>query len=216
MGDGNDIALIDGSNSSVTLGQGSDKVIFAKQVKGVTINDLQVSDVGVSKVYRSEGTVGDDSFFGTNNSIDLIFAGSGEDLIYGFEETDILLGQYGDDTISGGSGDDFIIAGAGKDTLTGGAGKDSFIFNLQESSFYDFHSVEDFDEEQDLIYLLSSNFDLRPTTEVVEGDTIVNYKGKKVAELKDFSSSTFSDDNIYLLSNNSLDEIEDIINLEMI
>jgi len=216
LGDGNDIALVEGSNSTITLGLGRDELIFTPNAKEVKITDFQVPGKGISTVYKLEGKDTGEVLVGKVNALDVIFAGSGNDTVYGFDQADILIGEGGNDDVFGGSGDDFIIAGSGKDNLTGGEGKDSFIFDLSKSGFYDFHSINDFDENDDRIFLLSSKFDSKPTIEVLGSNTLLYYKGKKFAEIKDFVSSSFSKEDLALVTESSFDYIEDNLHFDIV
>jgi len=87
------------------------------------------------------GTIGDDSYTGSNRynfllglgGDDLLRAstvntkingGVGNDQIYGNIGHDTLLGGEGDDVIYGGGGDDVVVAWSGDDFVDGGTGND--------------------------------------------------------------------------------------------
>jgi Ca2+-binding RTX toxin-like protein len=71
---------------------------------------------------------GDDTIYGTKNSVDIVFGGGGNDKIFGIHpdekagviDVDVLFGNDGDDNIYGGSGANLLVGGDGNDNLFGG------------------------------------------------------------------------------------------------
>ncbi len=72
-----------------------------------------------------EGTAGNDTLTGYDESADAIFGLGGNDQIAGRDGDDTLDGGSGADTLSGDAGADILRGGAGADVVAGGAGKDT-------------------------------------------------------------------------------------------
>ena len=216
LGEGNDIALITGSGSIITSGFGKDKIIFSSASKNIEITDLTIPSANVTGAIKTVGTENKDTLTGELNNIDLIFAGAGDDLIYGFEESDVLLGENGNDVVYGGEGNDILIAGKGKDKLNGGEGADSFVIDIDKGDFYDYHVIKDFQENIDTVYLLAEKFDVIPQLGKDGNNISISYKGRKVAEFDNFSSSNFSSSDILLISYDSFDDLESTLLLDIV
>jgi Ca2+-binding RTX toxin-like protein len=120
-----DLALGDGTDSIVIIGQGTaDAIGFG--ANGISLDAGGTPDVtGVGTVESSTVNAGggDDTVSGREGG------GLGGDFttaltILGEEGNDALKGGDGEDEISGGSGNDSLKGGAGGDTLDGGSGGD--------------------------------------------------------------------------------------------
>jgi Ca2+-binding RTX toxin-like protein len=120
-----DLALGDGTDSVVIIGQGTaDAIGFG--TNGISLDAGGTPDVtGVGTVESSTVNAGggDDTVSGREGG------GLGGDFataltLHGEDGNDTLTGGDGDDEISGESGNDTLRAGAGADTLDGGAGGD--------------------------------------------------------------------------------------------
>ncbi|QUE31651.1 calcium-binding protein [Francisella philomiragia] len=91
------------------------------------------------------GTDASETITGTNDAVDVVYAGAGDDIVYLGSGDDIADAGDGDDivkalnggnnTIEGGAGDDTIEVGAGDDVITGGQG-DDVIFGGEGSDTY--------------------------------------------------------------------------------
>ena len=180
------------------------------------ITDLTIPSANVTGAIKTVGTENKDTLTGELNNIDLIFAGAGDDLIYGFEESDVLLGENGNDVVYGGEGNDILIAGKGKDKLNGGEGADSFVIDIDKGDFYDYHVIKDFQENIDTVYLLAEKFDVIPQLGKDGNNISISYKGRKVAEFDNFSSSNFSSSDILLISYDSFDDLESALLLDIV
>lgn len=136
---------------------------------------------GVSK----RGTTGDDFMVGTFGG-DRLNGNRGEDLIFGLSGNDNISGGDGNDTVYGGSGNDringdysdeddgndIISGGHGNDTLEGGDGYDLFVFYKGETGH---DIIEDFDNDDDKIDLVSYNVEYSDLRFVQNGDDTVIY-----------------------------------------
>jgi Ca2+-binding RTX toxin-like protein len=112
-----DLALGDGSDSIVIIGQGTADAI------GFGANGISL-DAGGTPDVTGVGTV-------ESSTVD---AGAGDDTVSGREDGGLggvfaaavtIDGDVGNDALTGGDGDDQIIGGSGIDTLRGGAGGDT-------------------------------------------------------------------------------------------
>lgn len=72
----------------------------------------------------TQGTEGDDAFFGSDDEKDVYNGNGGNDTILGGRKRDTLSGGDGDDTIDGGYGADTLNGGAGNDIIFGDRGGD--------------------------------------------------------------------------------------------
>jgi Ca2+-binding RTX toxin-like protein len=120
-----DLALGDGTDSVVVIGQGTaDAIGFG--INGISLDAGGTPDVtGVGTVESSSVNAGggDDTVSGKEGGgLGGVFAMALT--IRGEDGNDALTGGDGDDEISGGSGIDTIRGGAGGDTLDGGSGGD--------------------------------------------------------------------------------------------
>jgi len=70
------------------------------------------------------GTNGNDTLTGYDDSNDLLNGAAGNDDLSGLTGEDQLSGGAGDDVLDGGGGDDNLIGGGGNDLLIGGMGDD--------------------------------------------------------------------------------------------
>ena len=120
-----DLALGDGTDSVVIIGQGTaDAIGFG--TNGISLDaggTPDVTGVGTVESFTVNAGGGDDTVSGKEGG------GLGGDFataltLRGDDGDDTLAGGDGDDEISGESGDDTLRAGAGADTLDGGAGGD--------------------------------------------------------------------------------------------
>tara|TARA_X000001036_G_scaffold326974_1_gene305502 strand:- start:15 stop:665 length:651 start_codon:yes stop_codon:yes gene_type:complete len=216
LGAGDDVALINGSGSIITVGEGKDTLILAVDARDLEIKGFQGPTKGVSSVTKVIGSSGGDELSGNDETTDLILAGSGDDLIYGFDSEDILLGQEGNDTVFGGNGNDFIFSGAGNDKLDGGEGEDGFVFDLAKMKDGNVHQIEDFDPNSDSIYLLSTGFDEKPVVSKSGNNTLISYKGKKVVEVTDVSPDSIKAEDILLTTSDSFLDIEEAIHFDIV
>jgi Ca2+-binding RTX toxin-like protein len=120
LGDGSNLAWLNGGDDTATGGAGSD-IVF-----GGAGNDLIRLLGGSSNT--AYGGDGDDSLSGGSGA-DKLLAGAGNDQLTGAGGNDQLDGETGDDNLVAGSGVDMVVGGGGNDTLSGGKGGDTYQFD---------------------------------------------------------------------------------------
>lgn len=120
-GDGKDWIFIDANDLSIDGGDDSDRV-FVRDSNAVTLNLLGTN------VERADGNAGNDKFYATSVTYDVILAGA--------DGADVLVGGFGDDILAGQNGNDRIEGGAGRDSLIGGSGLDTFVFAVGSGRDY--------------------------------------------------------------------------------
>ena len=112
-GDGNDLLYIDADDTSINGGLGHDAVSVLPGSAGVTL------DVAAANIEDAMGGNGNDTFTGTNATVNLLLQGN--------SGNDTLLGGAGIDALNGSSGSDLLNGGAGADILVGGTGDDTYV-----------------------------------------------------------------------------------------
>jgi Ca2+-binding RTX toxin-like protein len=110
-------------------------------------------------------------------SDDTIWAQGGDDILRGGAGTDILDGGDGNDTLSGGTGTDY---------LTGGLGADRF--DLGRGGGWDI--IQDYHPEQGDRIWVNSGGSFSYTTQVVDGDTYVDFRNGDGLVIVDFIPPT--------------------------
>lgn len=98
------------------------------------------------------GTDAGETITGTNDAVDVVYAGAGDDTVYLGSGDDIadagdgddivkalnggnntIEGGAGNDILYGGLGDDTIYSGSGDDVLEGGAGADTYVIDANDT-----------------------------------------------------------------------------------
>jgi Ca2+-binding RTX toxin-like protein len=102
---------------------------------------------------------------------DTINGGSGNDSIKGGLGNDIAIGGIGNDFLDGGDGADTLSGGTGTDYLTGGLGGDRF--DLGRDGGWDI--IQDYHPEQGDQIWVDSGGAFRYSTQVIDGDTYVDF-----------------------------------------
>ncbi len=119
-GPGDDILLVQNSESQIKGGDGIDSVIFTSSQNNVF--NLTQSEVEIAFGHR-----GNDILIGGGRSSVYINAGEGDDIVIGGAANDVLVGDLGNDLIDGGAGNDLIYGGKDQDQLLGGIGDDILL-----------------------------------------------------------------------------------------
>jgi len=149
------------------------------------------------------GRAGNDTLYGSNNSVDSLYGNRGSDTLFGNGGSDGLSGGYGSDTLYGGSGADELDGGAGNDylvgygisfgiepefefdLLSGGTGADTFVLG-EDFAFYvdpanEFARIVDFSRaELDKIQVFGSASDYSLEQNIFGGSDI-SYQGNLIA-----------------------------------
>ncbi len=112
-GNGDDLLYIDADDTSINGGLGHDSVFVLPGSAGATL------DVATANIENAMGGNGNDTFTGTNATVNLLLQGN--------SGNDTLLGGAGIDALNGGSGNDLLNGGAGADILVGGTGDDTYV-----------------------------------------------------------------------------------------
>ncbi len=124
-----------GSNghSSLSLGVGSETIVFTNPNAGMTLSGSGGNDTinasGIDATFSGtlelQGDSGNDRINASGLAIGLTLRGGlDNDSLTGGSAADNLLGEAGNDTILGGSGNDTVLGGAGIDSLSGQDGND--------------------------------------------------------------------------------------------
>ncbi|MGL5943491.1 MAG: calcium-binding protein [Waterburya sp.] len=163
-GGGDDYVYTSAGIDTVIGGSGNDSLtlIYYSATDDLTINYTDINNGTVSDGSRFQGFEsifittgsGNDSINSTIKVTDL-FAGAGSDRVSSSAQDDYLFGEEGADSLKSNGGNDTLIGGSGIDTLTGGSGEDNFRF---ENPTDGFDRLVDFNVNDDLIEVLSSNF----------------------------------------------------------
>ncbi|MEM7212993.1 MAG: calcium-binding protein, partial [Pseudomonadota bacterium] len=123
---GNDLVLrFAGTDDRLTL------TLFltgAGVIETVTFDDGTVWDQTELLRLSTSGTLGDDTYIGSN-SADTLIGLEGEDSLSGLGGNDVLEGGDDDDTLDGGADADLLEGGSGDDSLSGGTGGDLYRFS---------------------------------------------------------------------------------------
>ena len=167
-GSGNDTILGAGGDDTFDGGTGNDSI------EGGVGDDLIDGGQGDDRISAGDGNDvvdagdGDDIVYGNKDQdtisggtgADLLNGGQGNDVVDGGDGNDHVLGDSGDDelfggkgsdTLDGGSGADRLNGGWGADTYTGGAGADVFVFDENQTKWWE--RITDFELGADKIEL---------------------------------------------------------------
>lgn len=169
-------------------GEGNDKINGqggADDIRGGAGNDNLIGGGGGDTL---RGEDGHDRIDGGGGN-DILVGLFGNDRLNGGKGNDRLLGYDGNDRLNGGGGNDEMFAERGNDTLTGGPGSDTFIIDTdcETATFTDFTLADDM-----LQIRLNTFGGTVPTleeifsdmVEVVQGDTVIDLGGGRVATLE--------------------------------
>ena len=142
-------ALADGrfvvswTDTSLTGGDTSDSAIraqiFDPRQAGVTLNGTLADDSFFGTIFADHlagffgndtlaGAAGDDRLHGEVGN-DTLRGGQGNDRAYGGEGHDVVRGGRGSDGLDGGTGNDTLNGGKGADAASGGTGDDLYIID---------------------------------------------------------------------------------------
>ncbi|MFM2003423.1 MAG: hypothetical protein RI963_2849 [Planctomycetota bacterium] len=126
---------------NIVLGGASNDTIRARGKANLMVGDeFNVSSNGlieynfVTKTFNADlngpglNGNGDDTIYGTKNSVDIVFGGGGNDKVFGYHpdekagvvDIDVLFGNDGADNLYGGARLNLLVGGDGNDNLFGG------------------------------------------------------------------------------------------------
>ncbi|MEZ5446102.1 MAG: calcium-binding protein [Gammaproteobacteria bacterium] len=128
---GSDLKIVSGTNSvSIRNWFVGNRIETFEFADGV----VRTASELVAPLLAQNGTSGDDTLIGLDDTDDRILAALGNDELAGGSGNDTLDGGPGDDRIDGGEGDDILIGGGGDDTLIGGRGADTYALGAGNTS----------------------------------------------------------------------------------
>jgi Ca2+-binding RTX toxin-like protein len=125
-GAGQNYAVGDGSDQSISLGALDDTLI------GGAGNDTIGSAFGEDILY---GNQGNDAVNGGGGE-DSLYGGQGDDALDGGNDSDMLFGNLGADSVNGGQDTDVVYGNQGNDTLSGGSGLDTLFGGMDDDILY--------------------------------------------------------------------------------
>jgi len=120
-GRGDDILVAGSGNNTVNGGAGDDTIDYRLET-GDSIVNLALGTATIAA--QGSNPAHTDKL----NSLENIWAGSGNDKLIGNSRSNWLEGGAGNDKIYGGAGNDYISGGIGVNTLDGGIGTDTLSF----------------------------------------------------------------------------------------